>query len=76
MHSQILIRYENKPFQGERYLRTEAGAVYQTIFYGGRLRSDPAGYANFAADDPAMNVAAGQILTELVQEANYEDPSR
>jgi hypothetical protein len=61
--------YQNKPFHGQRYLRTEAGAVYQSIFYGGRLRCDPAGYANFAAGDTTMNVAAEQILTELVQEA-------
>ena len=69
MHDTISIRRNGAAHVGARYLRSEEGGVYQSIFYRGRCRADPAGYANFAADDPAMNMMAERLLTELVDEA-------
>jgi hypothetical protein len=61
------IRHNGKEYTGWRYLRAdERGAVFQTIFYLGRNRSDPTGNARFASDDEAMNVVARRLLAELV----------
>ena len=55
---------------GSRYLRTGINGVYQTVFYHGLSRSDAAAYSRFAADDPAMNLAAEHLLREMVAEAD------
>jgi hypothetical protein len=69
MHDTISIWRGGTTCVGARYLRKADEGVYQSIFYHGRCRADPASYAGFAADDPAMNVAAQQMLGELIDEA-------
>jgi imidazolonepropionase-like amidohydrolase len=39
------------------------------MFYLNATRCDPAGYARFATDDPAMNAAAEDMLVAMVDEA-------
>lgn len=69
MHDTITIWHNGGACVGARYLRSEDRGVYQSIFYRGRCRCDPTGYARFAADDPAMNVVAERLLAELADEA-------
>jgi hypothetical protein len=69
MHDSISIRRNGTTSVGARYLRTADGGVFQSIFYRGRCRADPVGYARFASDDPAMNAGAEKLLAELVDEA-------
>jgi hypothetical protein len=69
MHDTIFIRHAGKEFTGARFLWSQGAGICQSIFYGGCCRADPASYSSFAADDPAMNVAAQQLLLELVTEA-------
>jgi hypothetical protein len=69
MHDKIFIFRNETAYAGERFLRTGRGGVLQSVFYLNRCRSDPTLYARFAGDDPAMNVAAAEMLGELVDEA-------
>jgi hypothetical protein len=69
MHDSISIRRNGTTCVGARYLRTADGGVSQSIFYRGRRRADPVGYARFASDDPAMSAVAERLLAELVDEA-------
>jgi hypothetical protein len=56
-------------YEGRRYLREDDGRTYQTVFYADMTRCDPAGYGQFASDDPAMNAAAKEMLASMVNEA-------
>ena len=70
MHDIFSIWYNDQRVSGSRYLREDdAGAVYQTVFYHHRPRPDPTAYCGLASDDAAMNVAAGRLLAQLVDEA-------
>jgi hypothetical protein len=69
MHDQISIRQNGKEFTGSRFLRREDAGVYQSIFYLGHCRSDPAAYSTFASEDECMNQAAQRMLMEMVDEA-------
>ena len=70
MFDRVFMERHGRRFAASRFLRMdERGMVFQTVFYLGRSRSDPVGYARFAADDDAMNAAAGRLLTELVDQA-------
>jgi hypothetical protein len=68
MHDTFTIRHNGQTYSARRYLRLDDGKTYQTIFYLGSGRSDPAAYANFASDDPAMNASAAGMLAEMVDE--------
>jgi hypothetical protein len=71
MHDTFTITRDGKIHEARRFLREDdAGRVYQTIFYLDTARCDPAGYARFASDDPAMNAAANAMLTAMVDEAD------
>ena len=70
MFDRVFVERSGRRFAASRFLRTDGqGMVFQTVFYLGRNRSDPVGYARFAADDDAMNAAAGRLLTELIDQA-------
>jgi hypothetical protein len=73
MHDRFTIYRNGETFIGLRYLRRENAAVYQSVFYLGRCRADAAPYSRFACDDECMNIAARQMLTELVDQAAAHD---
>ena len=71
MHDHLSIVRNGQMHEARRFLREDdAGRVYQTIFYLDSARCDPAGYARFASDDPAMNAAADAVLAAMVDEAD------
>ena len=69
MHDRFYILRDGRIHEARRYLREDGGRTYQTVFYLQSSRCDPAGYAQFASDDPAMNVAAEDMLAAMVAEA-------
>jgi hypothetical protein len=69
MHDRLYILRNGQVHEGRRYLRKAGGRTYQTVFYLRQTRCDPAGYARFATDDPAMNAAAEGMLAAMVDEA-------
>ena len=69
MHDRLFVHRNGQIHEGRRYLREEGGRTYQTMFYLNATRCDPAGYARFATDDPAMNAAAEDMLVAMVDEA-------
>ena len=69
MYDKVFIWRNGVSCMGERYLRTEDTGVFQSVFYRGRCRCDSAAYAQFSASDPVMNLAAEDMLAELVDEA-------
>ena len=69
MHDRLFILRNGQVHEGRRYLRKAGGRTYQTVFYLRLTRCDPAGYARFATDDPAMNAAAEAMLAAMVDEA-------
>lgn len=69
MHDRFFILRDGQIHEARRYLREDGGRTYQTVFYLQSSRCDPAGYAQFASDDPAMNAAAEDMLAAMVDEA-------
>jgi hypothetical protein len=69
MPDRFYILRDGRIHEARRYLREDGGRTYQTVFYRQSSRCDPAGYAQFASDDSAMNVAAEDILAAMVEEA-------
>ena len=69
MHDRFFILRDGQIHEARRYLREDGGRTYQTVFYRQSSRCDPAGYAQFASDDPAMNAAAEEMLARMVDAA-------
>jgi hypothetical protein len=69
MHDRLSIFRNGQIHEARRYLREDRGHIYQTVFYLHAAHCDPAGYARFASDDPAMNAAAEGMLAAMVDEA-------
>jgi hypothetical protein len=76
MHDRLFILRNGQIHEGRRYLRKEDGRTFQTVFYVRSTRCDPAGYARFATDDPAMNAAAETMLAAMVDEAASVEEAR
>ena len=76
MHDRLFILRNGQIHEGRRYLRKEDGRTFQTVFYIHSTRCDPAGYARFATDDPAMNAAAETMLSAMVDEAASIEEAR
>ena len=76
MHDRLFILRNGQIHEGRRYLRKEDGRTFQTVFYVRSTRCDPAGYARFATDDPAMNAAAETMLAAMVDEAARVEEAR
>ena len=76
MHDRFFMFRDGTVHEARRYLREDGGRTYQTVFYLQSSRCDPAGYAQFASDDPAMNVAAEDMLAAMVDEAARVGESR
>jgi hypothetical protein len=68
MHDTFSIQHRGQTYSARRYLRLDRGKTYQTVFYLDLGRCDPAGYENFAGDDPAMNAAAAAMLTDMIDQ--------
>ena len=76
MHDKFSIRRDGQTYEARRYLREDGGRTYQTVFYLGLGRCDPAGYARFASDDPAMNAAAEEMLVMMIDETKTNGVKR
>ena len=78
MHDTFSIVRNGKAHEGRRFLREDRGRTFQTVFYLYMTRCDPAGYAQFASDDPAMNASAHAMLAAMVDEVAKvaNDPHR
>jgi hypothetical protein len=77
MHDTFTIIRNGKSHEARRFLREDAaGRVYQTVFFLDTARCDPAVYARFASDDPAMNAAADAMLIEMMDEADNAQKGR
>ncbi len=69
MHDHFSIFHKGQMHEARRFLREENDRTYQTIFYLDSARCDPAGYAQFTSDDPAMNAAAKKLLVAMIDDA-------
>jgi hypothetical protein len=71
MHDYFAIHRNGRVREGRRFLRhDDAGRTHQTVFYLDTARCDPACYARFDSEDPAMNAAAHTMLAAMVDEAD------
>jgi len=75
MHDTFSIVRNGKTHEGRRFLRQRNSGTFQTVFYLDLLRCDPAAYARFASDDPAMNASAAAMLAAMVDEAAKSRPA-
>lgn len=66
MHDIFKLKRSGTTHHARRFLREANGVFYQSLFYEDQMRCDPVAYPAFSVNEPAMQIAASKMFTEML----------